>query len=356
MLPGTKLSTLNGQLLLSTGLNDFDQIIGGGLAIGSILFIEQDIHSKHYTTLSKYFIAEGIINKHGNLIISGDINKLEFEQSLPDLVDEDEMRNRLEEDKKSQGDQGLKIAWRYQESLIDKTKEKEKIQQLIPKIKYCHSFDLSKNIRQEYLDINPIEFINIKELQENSDTSVYLQLYNKISQIVNAFNKTALESKEVDHKVLRIVIDSMASPFWNTDSTSDCSLLTFMHALKGLVRNSLAVCIILFPSHIHNSLLTKKLQHLADIAVSLNSFKGEDRPEQFSEYTGLFFIKKLARINTMVSYLPETLVYGFARKRRKLYIEVLNLPPETSRSSNTKQTQTEGMMCVSGKQTNPLEF
>jgi len=58
----------------------------------------------------------------------------------------------------------------------------------------------------------------------------------------------------------------------------------------------------------------------------------------------------------MVSYLPETLVYGFARKRRKLYIEVLNLPPETSRSSNTKQTQTEGMMCVSGKQTNPLEF
>jgi len=59
----------------------------------------------------------------------------------------------------------------------------------------------------------------------------------------------------------------------------------------------------------------------------------------------------------MISFLPETLVYGFTRKRRKLYIEILNLPPETSRStSNTKQTQTEGMMCVPGKQANPLDY
>jgi len=229
--------------------------------------------------------------------------------------------------------------------------------QLTPRIKYCHSFDLSKNMRQEYLEANPVEFLNVKELQETSTESIYLQLYNKISQTVNVFNKAALESTDVDHKVLRIVIDSMASPFWSDNLTSSCNLLTFMHALKGLLRASLAVCMISFPSHLHLANITKKLQHLADIDVSLNSFKGDDRAEQFSDYTGLFFIRKLARINTMISYLPETLVYGFTRKRRKLYIEMLNLPPETSRSTNnTKQTHTEGMMCVPGKQANPLDF
>lgn len=56
---GTKPGA-NGQTLVSTGLADLDRILGGGLALGSLLLVEEDGASQHHETLARYFLAEGV--------------------------------------------------------------------------------------------------------------------------------------------------------------------------------------------------------------------------------------------------------------------------------------------------------
>lgn len=62
---------------------------------------------------------------------------------------------------------------------------------------------------------------------------------------------------------------------------------------------------------------------------------GGEVSDAFSDYTGQFFIRKLPRLNSLVSFNPETLNYVFKMGRRKLHIEILHLGPEESRT--TKQ-------------------
>lgn len=64
-IPGTRQSLHNGQTLVSTGNPSLDYILGGGQQLGTILLIEEDKYGSYAQTLSKYYMAEGIIQKHG---------------------------------------------------------------------------------------------------------------------------------------------------------------------------------------------------------------------------------------------------------------------------------------------------
>lgn len=79
-VPGTRPSVHNGQLLVSTGLHDLDGtsitllwhassqawsvVLGGGVGVGTMLLIEEDVRTTHARTLLKYFAAEGIACSH----------------------------------------------------------------------------------------------------------------------------------------------------------------------------------------------------------------------------------------------------------------------------------------------------
>ncbi len=68
-------------------------------------------------------------------------------------------------------------------------------------------------------------------------------------------------------------------------------------------------------------------------------------------------MRKLARLASLAQHQPETLSYGFMRKKKKLYIEKLHLPPETSRStSNAVAGGAPDMMCAPKTANNPLDF
>ncbi|XP_007434229.2 elongator complex protein 4 [Python bivittatus] len=71
VLPGTRPSVRHGQLLLSSGVPSLDYVLGGGLAIGTILLIEEDAHGVYSNLLFKHFLAEGIVCGH-NLFIASD--------------------------------------------------------------------------------------------------------------------------------------------------------------------------------------------------------------------------------------------------------------------------------------------
>ncbi len=82
-----------------------------------------------------------------------------------------------------------------------------------------------------------------------------------------------------------------------------------------------------------------------------------DHPEAFRNYTGLFNVRKLARLASLAQHQPETLSYGFMRKKKKLYIEKLHLPPETSRSTSSAAAGgAPEMMCAPRIAKNPLDF
>lgn len=53
---------LSGQTLVSTGLADFDKLLGGGLPLTTVTLLLEDSYTQHHSTLIKYFLAEGAAN------------------------------------------------------------------------------------------------------------------------------------------------------------------------------------------------------------------------------------------------------------------------------------------------------
>ena len=76
-IPGTKPSLFNFQLLTSSGIPGLDQLLGGGLPLGTLLLIqdlpnnpeqenENDVETgQHYSSLLlQYFLSEGVVHGH----------------------------------------------------------------------------------------------------------------------------------------------------------------------------------------------------------------------------------------------------------------------------------------------------
>lgn len=53
----TRLSVHNGQLLISTGIPSLDELLGGGLPIGSILLVKEDQTGIYGQLMLKYFLS-----------------------------------------------------------------------------------------------------------------------------------------------------------------------------------------------------------------------------------------------------------------------------------------------------------
>ena len=55
---------LQGEALVSSGLADFDDVLGGGIPLGSLVLILEDAWTPHGSTLLRYFLAEGAVCGH----------------------------------------------------------------------------------------------------------------------------------------------------------------------------------------------------------------------------------------------------------------------------------------------------
>jgi elongator complex protein 4 len=93
---GTKPSLYNYQLLSSTGVPALDNLLGGGLPVGTLILIEDhprpegedetDIGSDYSTVLLKYFMCEGAAHQH-SLFFGSCCEKPErFFSNLPEVV------------------------------------------------------------------------------------------------------------------------------------------------------------------------------------------------------------------------------------------------------------------------------
>uniref|UniRef100_A0A8D0KXY9 Elongator complex protein 4 n=1 Tax=Strix occidentalis caurina TaxID=311401 RepID=A0A8D0KXY9_STROC len=115
---GTRPSVRHGQLLLSSGLPSLDCVLGGGIAVGTLLLIEEDKYGLYSNLLFKYFLAEGVVCGHELFVASAKEHPDNILKELPAPLLDDTYRNELGEEatavKSEDFQDSMKIAWRYQ--------------------------------------------------------------------------------------------------------------------------------------------------------------------------------------------------------------------------------------------------
>ncbi|KAJ3321474.1 hypothetical protein HDV06_004143 [Boothiomyces sp. JEL0866] len=292
---GTRASTHNGQILTSTGVASFDEILGGGIPLGRTILVKQDRYTGYSNLLMKYFIAEGVELSHDIIYITLDSNPEEFILDLPSTV-ENKAATEIEEDsdyvpsKQSIGLRNMgalrsierdkdkmSIAWRYQSlpKVSDSFSNSSKTMST-----YCHTFDLTKQIDKSALAKANISLIN-KETLESAENGT--NPYEKLLALLKfQLQQSTYSCKQSNSKVLRIGISSVASINWE-DGSGSHGLYKFFYELRRLVRGTNIVVFITLPEYYYQNesgknyiSLIKRVEFAVDAAIEVESFAEMD--------------------------------------------------------------------------------
>ncbi|XP_051000246.1 elongator complex protein 4 [Acomys russatus] len=341
-IAGTRPSVRNGQLLVSTGLPALDQLLGGGLAVGTLLLIEEDKYNIYSPLLLKYFLAEGIVSGHTLLVASAKENPANILQELPAPLLDDNGKKELEDVRNpktpEQPDTNMKIAWRYQ---------------LQPKMevgpvsssRFGHYYDVSKRIPQELLEsskwhgfFHPEHIPSDLKGEACAVSCDYMKLLHFIQSVIYTEGFDGAGPQKKQKNILRIGIQNLGSPLWgdNICCTENCDnhgLTKFLYVLRGLLRSSLSACIITVPAHlVQSKAITTRVRNLSDTVVGLESFIGSERETNplYKDYHGLIHIRKIPRLNNLTCDESDVKDLAFKLKRKLFTIERLHLPPDLS--------------------------
>ncbi|KAJ3275010.1 hypothetical protein HDV01_001516 [Terramyces sp. JEL0728] len=352
--PGTRASTHNGQILTSTGVVSFDEILGGGIPLGRTVVVKQDRYTGYSNLLMKYFIAEGIELSHDITYISLDGNPESFILDLPAVV-ENKAATEIEDDsdyvplKQSVGLRNMgalrpsdrntdrmSIAWRYQSlpKVSDSFSSSGKSMST-----YCHTFDLTKQIDQTALAKANISLIS-KEMLETAE--IGSNSFEKLITLLKMRFQQAVAS-ENNSKVLRVGINSFGSVNWD-DSPSVNGMYRFFYELKRLVRGTNIVVFVTLPEYFYQNdngdsyfNIIKRVEFAVDAVIEVESFAGSYKffdASYTSDYHGLIHPVHIFRINSLVESTRLSNVQlhslGFKVRRKRFSIEPFVLPPENS--------------------------
>ncbi|CAG8501014.1 8521_t:CDS:2, partial [Ambispora leptoticha] len=387
---GTRLSPYNGQLLISTGVPSLDDILCGGIPLGSLFLIFEDRNTDYAKLLLKYFITEGLAHENRVLVASADEEPQTLVKGCMWLsCDDDDMDNVRKEgsdnygmkkeernhdkndendgrEEEGEGDK-MKIAWRYKglkklgaqvpvppsiqnkKISLDKLPSSQEDQSTQP---FCHTFDLTKRIPEKIINAASLSFIDVIEVLNADESNLYEKLFNEIKKILKEDNKQASLSDEqaTSQNVLRIAIQSVASPMWPIAASSQ-EVYRFFHALRGLLRSTNNVAVMTIPAHLYihsaggvspsiSSIpFMKRIAHVCDAVVGIESFAGSPQTSNSiytSQYNGLFHVHKLPTINSLLAPATKLSILsggggdqlGFKLRRKRFSIEKFHLPPE----------------------------
>ncbi|XP_070549538.1 elongator complex protein 4-like isoform X1 [Ptychodera flava] len=367
-IPGTRPSLHNGQLLVSTGVPSLDFVIGGGLAVGTVLLVEEDKYRSYADLLVKYFVAEGIISNHEIFLAAADKDPEKIIKDLPHPLDDDLVKSVYEErEEAGDGAEKMKIAWRYEHL--------PKHQSNQGGVKFGHHYDLSRTIDEELIKrVKCTCHCANKHLQEKKQLSMnpsYEDVIHSVQRQIRQGGYDSPTTEAKDKNILRIAISSIGSPLWGEEggvipgtAKTDHSLPRFLHALRSILRSSLSVCLITIPTHLfQDAAFVRRLENLCDTVVKLESFAGSEKEKNpvYKEYHGLFTICKLPRLNSLTCHMPDSLDLAFKLKRKKFTIEKLHLPPDLSETVSRSQgevikTASADIGCASKPSNQSLDF
>ncbi|XP_071385832.1 elongator complex protein 4 [Centroberyx affinis] len=342
-IPGTRPSVQNGQLIVSTGVTSLDYLLGGGLAVGTLLLIEEDRYDSYSRMILKYFLAEGVVCRHELFVAAAQDNPDDILQELPaPILDDIAIHKPVEQHRLPCGPQdsldSMKIAWRYQNL--------PKVQSaLASSSRFGHYYDVSKTMEPEIRQAaNCHRFYLPEHPAQSSPThspmlESYSALLKSLQEVIHreGFDGAAPMSKS--RNILRIGLHSLGSALWGDDlccrdnPRHSHALTTFLYGLRALLRSSLSVAVVTVPSHlIQNRALMGSITRLCDNAIALESFKGSERETNplYKDYHGLLHVRQVPHLNCLASELPDHKDLAFKLKRKQFSIERLHLPPDLS--------------------------
>lgn len=123
VLPGTRISPIsNSTIITSTGIPSLDDILGGGIPLScTSLLLAPDSHSSYGELVQKYFIAQGLASQQEVWIVgereastqlTGECMWL-AESEKPGILPTASSTKSAETGEDGDGDEKIKIAWRY---------------------------------------------------------------------------------------------------------------------------------------------------------------------------------------------------------------------------------------------------
>ena len=125
------------------------------------------------------------------------------------------------------------------------------------------------------------------------------------------------------------------------ENDTSSKLFNFLIYLRNLLRHSLGVCLITVRNDLlSNTGFLSKISHLSDYVFLIDDSEMVKTRLVKTQYEGLFHIYKLPRLNTLNSFLPETLDLAFYVKRKRLIVEILHLPPDITEDDTEKKGRT----------------
>ncbi|KAG0349432.1 Elongator subunit elp4 [Podila minutissima] len=201
---GCRLSAYNGQVLISTGVPSLDDILGGGLPVGTILLIQEDRQTSYGQLLLKYFLRQGIVAGDKCVVVSGDESPEAIVRSLMGIAGEESLAGQMqqgvdnrddEEDSKNRKKKGinddedsdqdrLTIAWRYSglkkfesgvegrqpaiSSRVNRAPVAGEAPPAASQIPFCEQFDLTTRISAKALESADTTLIDSGELLKSA--------------------------------------------------------------------------------------------------------------------------------------------------------------------------------------------
>ena len=163
-LPGTRVSSYNSSVLISSGIASLDDILGGGIPIGSILLLEEDKDTSYAKLVLRYFVAQGLCCPgQRNLLVAHGLDQKpdEIIAKLPYSEDASSAAakgssaaatsSQTDDEDESAGGAGeaMKIAFRYDNLKKFETSVSTPATSLASsgaEVPYCSTFDLTKTL------------------------------------------------------------------------------------------------------------------------------------------------------------------------------------------------------------------
>ena len=380
--PGSTRPGLYGQTLVSTGLSDVDNLLGGGLPLGSVMLVGHDgdgaRNAGDATTLLRYFVAEGLASGHTALWMPPRAGARSPARTLPRLVSPDERRaaDRDDDDdasKPAEKDDGLRIAWQYRrylqqgKSLDDSrvgrgggalaagvsvtgasassssgsaTKKNTGGVRRLPEM--CHQFDLTREMdpaHADAADLRCVPFERAPELVPSRADRASSNPGGDDDPCAVAFRECDAMARRCgdahrappDAPVGRIALQ----PTLGFDPvTSASALARFLRALRGRLRGTRACAMVAVPLASMPPASANLLRHWADAAVDVETLPQESHLDQLlpdpNLCVGLLHCRKIQFPN-VIGASPLTRMdrtYALQLRRRRIAVRPLRVAPE----------------------------
>ncbi len=317
---GTRRSAHSQQVLVSTGVPGLDAALGGGMPLGSLCLLQTDALTGYARVLARYLVAEALACGHAVLWCCTDMQEQDAEremmQQLPYRVEKQQAAP-AKQPAVPVGD--LRIAWQYGK-YAGAAAAASAAASAGADSGYCHAFDLSRSADAGVWG-GAREAGRAAVLAAPATGSEDERLADLLQQIQQRI--TGVREQHGARTVVRVVVAPVASPL----SVSGHSAARFTHRLRGVLRNTLSIGVLLLhPDAVREARTLAAMQHLADTVLRVESFA--EQGTVVADLSGVLHVLRVPRINTLQTTVLAAKALALKLRRRALHVEPLSLPPE----------------------------